>query len=312
MTSALVNAVTGMGYQNVDTNGNTVTFTFDTPHTPQPRMDYPQLVSVVRAANQEIVTTYDSLGLTSNDPNTVGDQAAAAIGRSFAIYSAEFFQNVIANLAKLFGIAVSDAIRTLTEGFSMALDAASQFVTNAGYTFTSWINGVADFISEALDFSCVIEISNRGGPYELVRDSVGVGHGNWAVEPPQAIPAGGVGRFWLRDPKPSPFGSDGWVRYSYVDSRGTGKASGSTSTTDRLRLERGQELVERFQLLYEVGQRQLSLERDESGENRGASLLRGLRVGKRSAAERRLANAISSLACAHNPREDDDSHAAGG
>jgi UDP-2,3-diacylglucosamine pyrophosphatase LpxH len=221
MTSALVGALTGIGYQNVHINGNTVTFTFGTPKSPQPRVDYPQLVSVVRSANQQIVTAYDSLGLTNNDPNTVGDQAAAAIGRSFAIYGAEFFENVIANLAKLFGIAVPDAIRTLTEGFRMALDAASQFVTNAGYTFASWINGIADFINEVLDFSCVIEISNRGGPYELVRDSFGVGHGDWVVEPPQTIPAGGAGRFWLRDPKPSIYGSDGWARYSYVDSSGT-------------------------------------------------------------------------------------------
>jgi UDP-2,3-diacylglucosamine pyrophosphatase LpxH len=221
MTSALVDSLRNMGYQTVHTNGNTVKFTFDTPKTPQPRNDYPQAVSVVRFANQQIVNAYNSLGVTSNDPNTVGDQAAATIGRSFAIYSAEFIENVIANLANLFGITVSDAIRTLTEGFHMTLDAASQFVTNAGYTFASWIDGVADFISEVLDFSCVIEISNRGGPYELIRDSFGVGHGDWAVEPPQTIPAGGVGRLWLKDPKPSPYGSDGWVRYSYVDSSGT-------------------------------------------------------------------------------------------
>jgi Domain of unknown function (DUF4474) len=220
MTAAFVDALTGMGYQNVTTTGNTVAFTFDTPKTPQPRMGNPQLVAFVRSENQRIVSLYDSLGLTSNDPNTVGDQAAAAIGRSFAIYSAEFFENVIANLANLFGITVSDAIRALTEGFHLALDAASQFITNAGYTFASWINGVADFISEVLDFSCVIEISNRGGPYELTLANYGVGQGNWAVLPPQTIPAGGLGRFWLKDPKPSPFGSDGWVFYSYVDSSG--------------------------------------------------------------------------------------------
>jgi UDP-2,3-diacylglucosamine pyrophosphatase LpxH len=220
MKSALVGALTGMGYQNVKTKGNTVSFTFDTPKTPQPRNDYPQLVSVVRAANQQIVSAYNSLGLTSNDPNTVGDQAAATIGRSFAIYGEEFFANVIANLAQIYGIGLSDAIRAFTDGFSMALEAASQFVTNAGYTFASWIQGIGDVINEALDFSCLIEISNRGSPYELVRESYGVGHGNWAVEPPQRIPAGGVGRFWLKDPKPSPYGSDGWVRYGYVDSSG--------------------------------------------------------------------------------------------
>lgn len=218
MMSALVGALTGLGYQNLHTNGNTVTFTFDTPKTPQPRMDYPQLVSVVRSADQEIVTAYDSLGLTSNDPNTVGDQAAATIARSFAIYSEEFFANVIASLAKLLGIDVSSVIRTLTDGFRVALDAVSQFVTNAGYTLAAWIGALGNVISEALNFSCVIEISNRGGPYELVREDYGVVYGDWVVEPPQTIPAGGVGRFWLKDPKPSIHGADGWATYSYVDS----------------------------------------------------------------------------------------------
>jgi hypothetical protein len=27
-----------------------------------------------------------------------------------------------------------------------------------------------------------------------------------------------VGRFWLKDPKPSLFGADGWAQYYYVDS----------------------------------------------------------------------------------------------
>ena len=45
-------------------------------------------------------------------------------------------------------------------------------------------------------------------------------HGTWAVAPPERIPPGGVGRFWLKDPKPSADGSDGWVTYSWVDSSG--------------------------------------------------------------------------------------------
>jgi hypothetical protein len=221
MTSAVVGALTGMGYKNVNTNGTTVTFVFDTPKTPQPRMDNPQLVTIVRAANQNIVTSYDSLGLTSNDPNTVGDQAAATIAGSFAIYSEEFFANVTANLARLGGIDGSSVIRTLTEGFRVALDAASQFVTNAGYTLAEWIGALENFINRALDFSCVIEISNQGGPYQLVREDYGVVYGDWAVVPPETIPPGRVGRFWLKDPKPSIHGADGWASYSYVDASGT-------------------------------------------------------------------------------------------
>jgi hypothetical protein len=44
--------------------------------------------------------------------------------------------------------------------------------------------------------------------------------GTWGVPPPETIPVGGAGRFWLKDPKPSLSGSDGWVQYSYVDSSG--------------------------------------------------------------------------------------------
>jgi len=220
MRSALVGALNGMGYANVQTDGNTVKFTFDTPTTPQPRDATPALVAVARADQELIVGAYDSLGLTSNDPNTVGDQAAAAIGRSFAIYSAEFFETVIAQLANQFGKTVSDAIRTLEQGFNVALNEASQFIANAGYAFSTWIDGITSWLNEVLDWSCVIEISNRGNVHDLVRDSYGIGHGTWGIEPPETIPAGGVGRFWLRDPKGTNDGSDGWVRYRYVDQNG--------------------------------------------------------------------------------------------
>ena len=115
---------------------NTVSFTFDTPKTHQPRDDLPQLVSVVRAADQQIVAAYDSLGLASNDPNTVGDQAAATIGRSFAIYGEQFFARRSRTWRELSASTLQSAVRTLTDAFQIALDAASQFVTNAGYTLS--------------------------------------------------------------------------------------------------------------------------------------------------------------------------------
>jgi hypothetical protein len=42
-----------------------------------------------------------------------------------------------------------------------ALDAAQQFVTDASYTFAASIGARRNFINQALDSSCVIEISNR-------------------------------------------------------------------------------------------------------------------------------------------------------
>jgi hypothetical protein len=139
---------------------------------------------------------------------------------AFAIYSAEFFETVIAQLASRFEKTVSEAIRTLEEGFNVALNEASQFIANAGYAFPTWITGITSWLNEVLDHPCVIEISNQGNVYDLVRDSYGIGHGNWAIEPQQTIPAGAVGRFWLRDPKPTTDGSDRWARYGYIDQHG--------------------------------------------------------------------------------------------
>jgi hypothetical protein len=86
MTSAFLSALTAMGYTDVRRDGNTVDFTFDIPKTRQPRDDYPPVVVAgVRAANQQNVAAYNSLGLTSNDPNTVIGVAIAAIGRAFVI-----------------------------------------------------------------------------------------------------------------------------------------------------------------------------------------------------------------------------------
>lgn len=221
MTTAFVNALDGLGYNNVQTNGNTVTFTFDRPKSPQPLDTIPAgLIDAARGNQQAIVDAYNSLGLASNDPNLVGDQGAAIIANAFAIYSEEFFKSVIASVAQQFGKAVADVIRALSEGFQTALDEASRFITNAGYAFSSWIDGVTNWLNEVLDFSCVVEISNRGNAHDLLLDSSGIGHGNWAIAPPATIPAGSTGRLWLRDPKPTTDGSDGWVKYRYFDANG--------------------------------------------------------------------------------------------
>ena len=190
MTSAFTGALAAIGYTNVQTNGNTVSFVFDRPKTPQPRDSFPQLIGVVRADDTAIVNAYNSLGLTSNDPNTVGDQAAATIGKAFAIYSAEFFAKVVGNLAQQLGVAIEDAVRTLTQVFAMALDDAFKVIDNVGYTLASWVQGIGNLINEALDFSCIVEISNRGGSSELVRTSSHINQGTWAVTPPDRNSAG--------------------------------------------------------------------------------------------------------------------------
>jgi UDP-2,3-diacylglucosamine pyrophosphatase LpxH len=224
MASALGAALTGMGY-GIQTTGTTVSFTFDKPRTPQPRDSTPQLVAAVRAVDQGIVNAYDGLGLTSNDPNTVGGQAAAVIGNSFAVYGEQFFSAAIANLARLFGIDLGSLVTTLTQKFAFALQTASEIVSNVGYALTAWVNGIESWLTNALDFSCVVEVSNQGGPYTLTLGSWHIGDGTWGIAPPQSIPPGGIGRFWLKDPKPSANGSDGWVSYTWVDSSGRQQSS---------------------------------------------------------------------------------------
>jgi UDP-2,3-diacylglucosamine pyrophosphatase LpxH len=220
MTTAFTGALASMGYTGVQTIDNTVSFVFGAPKAPQPRASVPHVVAGVRAANQAIVTAYNSLGLTNNDPNTVGDQAAATIGTAFALYSDQFFASVLANLARQFGLSVEAAVRALTDAFGIAFDEAAQLVNNVGYTLSQWVAGIGNFIEDAFDFSCVVEISNRGGPFELIRNDYGIISGNWAVLPPERIPPGGIGRCWLKDPKPSTAGSEGWVTYRYVDGGG--------------------------------------------------------------------------------------------
>lgn len=217
MTNVFVGALHDLGYANVQVDGTKVSFVFDTPKTRQPRHDAGSLMDAVRLADQQIVAAYDALGLTSNDPNTVGDQAAAVIGHAFAIYGEEFFLSVIANLANGIGRAVSDVVNLFTQEFQVALDAASQLVSQAGYALASWVQGIGNFITHAFDFSCVVEISNQGNSFELVRSDLGTDHGSWSIEPPERIPPGSVGRCWLNQDAD---GSAGWVKYAWTDGSG--------------------------------------------------------------------------------------------
>lgn len=76
-----------------------------------------------------------------------------------------------------------------------------------------------------LDYSCYVRIHNTSSS-DLIRQSFSVGQGVAVAEPPNVIPAGGVGHFWLQDlpitpVDPVPHGSDGTATYAHAD--GTGK-----------------------------------------------------------------------------------------
>jgi UDP-2,3-diacylglucosamine pyrophosphatase LpxH len=100
MREALVEALEIMGYDELTVSADTVSFTFDTPHTFQPRSDVPELASAVNLGNNAVVLAYNALGLPNNDPNGVVSGADQLIANSVAIYSRTFFAGVDLSLAR--------------------------------------------------------------------------------------------------------------------------------------------------------------------------------------------------------------------
>ena len=220
MKTALVNSLIAMGYQNVRTNGNTVSFRFDRPKTHQPRADTPAAVSAVRIANQQIVAAYNSLSLASNDPNTVGDQAARHDRECVCDLQRGVLREYHREPRQPPRTSVESVIRTLSERFNIAINEASKFITNAEYDLETWINGIGTWLNEVLDFSCVIEISNRGGPYELVRETSesGTATGWWNRR--NEFLRAGPDASGCKTRSLAPRDSDGLATYSFVDFEG--------------------------------------------------------------------------------------------
>jgi UDP-2,3-diacylglucosamine pyrophosphatase LpxH len=217
MCAALVGALQGMGY-TVNVSSTTVRFRFTTPTTRQPRSDTPAIVQAVEATDQGIVNGYNAFGFPNNDPNTIPDRALATILNAVGIYSLDFFAQAVANLANSTGLNAYDVINGLAQAFNIGIDVVTDLAAQAGYVFSNWVGSVENALGINLDFSCVVEISNRGGPYDLILENHAIKHGNYAVRPPDRIGAGRVGRLWLKDPKPSADGADGWAQYYYIDS----------------------------------------------------------------------------------------------
>jgi hypothetical protein len=217
MCTALVGALQAMGY-TVKTVANTVTFTFVTPTSHQPRSDTPQIVQAVEVTDQGIVNSYNALGFPNNDPNNIPDASLSTILNAVSIFSLDFFTKAVADLANVAGINAYSLIDNLTQAFNIGVSEATDIATQAGYTFSNWVGAVENFLGVNLDFSCIVEISNKGGPYDLIFDVDGINQGKYAVSPPSRISAGRMVRFWLQNSTPSPYGADGWVQYHYIDS----------------------------------------------------------------------------------------------
>lgn len=76
MQDAFAASVQKTGYRNIETDAESVKFTFDKPFTRQPRLDpsCELFVDAARKNNVQFVEAYKKLGLKNNDPNQIGDE----------------------------------------------------------------------------------------------------------------------------------------------------------------------------------------------------------------------------------------------
>ena len=226
MSQAFVNGLIALGNRPTAVSGSSVRFTFDKPHSFQPRLDPGKRswVDGVNRGNANIVSRYKGLGLQRNDPNLITGERAGFIFDFIGQYAQSFFVQVLANLAKQANYTATDLLTALVSGFGTVQDDAANAITRAGYTLSEWIGSVENTLGLRMDFSCRVQVENAGNQYELIRDSFAVTPGRdgkpcgeYVVKPPDTIAPGGTGRFWIRD-FPGFHGAEGWVTYYYIDS----------------------------------------------------------------------------------------------
>lgn len=192
MQNAFVNALRGMGYQNVQVTANQVSFTFDQPKTYQPWINNPLLGQVMQD-NQKIVNNYAAFHLPNNDPNTIPDNVVQVMEGSVLQYQ-HFFGQIL-------DYAIND--------------------------ITQWLDVISDLRNfKVMDFSCTVEIDNQSADYTLVRDNYAVDKGlfgadlgEYVIVPPPSIPPGNRGRMLIQD-NFGIHGGEGWVTYDLVDKNG--------------------------------------------------------------------------------------------
>ena len=222
MRDAFMAGIAGRPYPNLQVNGTTVSFTFAQPFAvPQPPMPGP-ILAAVNAANQTIVSTYNSLGFPSNDPNVVQAEFLSVAGLPI-LHLAEHFGRTASQLAAEIGEDISSIVTALADGFGVAASTVEAWLSGVSLMFASWVSAIERYLGLPLDFSCYVEIDNSRGASDLLLTGSTAASGTYVVSPSSWIPQGSVGRLVLQDPKPSFFGSEGTVTYTYCDANLTMK-----------------------------------------------------------------------------------------
>lgn len=216
MRDAFMTGIAGRPYSNLKMIGTTVSFTFDQPFAlPQPPKPAPVLAAV-EAANQAIVSTYNALGFSTNDPNQVQAEFLSVAGLGI-LHWADHFGLTTAQLAVEIGESLSAVLAALADGFGVAGSTIEGWFNGVSQSFPTWVSAIESYLGLPLDFSCYVMIDNTRGASDLLLTGSAANYGSYVVSPPSWIRQGTVGRFILQDPKPSIFGSEGSATYTYCD-----------------------------------------------------------------------------------------------
>ncbi|WP_332768226.1 DUF4474 domain-containing protein [Phenylobacterium sp.] len=229
MHAGFIAALSAMGYTYKD-DGVTVSFTFAAPFAPQPWTGSPGLAPA-QAMQQAIVATYDAFNLPNNDPNQVPAAVAAQIESAVMAKAPNFIGALLATALRNAGQTATAVATLIATELGAAAQAVTTWITTAGYDIVSWVESVYAAFAQifTMNFSTAVEVVNL--PYGGVAASdltfvslginthLGIDCGTFMVTPPAVIPAGTIGRFYLKD-NLGPLGSEGWATYSYVNAQG--------------------------------------------------------------------------------------------
>ncbi|MEQ9337099.1 MAG: DUF4474 domain-containing protein [Miltoncostaeaceae bacterium] len=216
MQAAFEEGLHARGYRDVTSLGNATSFAFATPYAPQPRADTPELVEAAMAANRRIVDAYNALGAPNNDPNQVQADFLLVTGLGM-LRMADFLGRIISALLADVTKVGAYVLGAVAEFFVVSEELAAEWFGGAMAELGAWVAATESALGIAMDYSCVVEIDNRAGTSDLVRESASASEGQYAVDAPAWIPRGQVGRFVMHDTKLWPTGSGGAVSYRYCD-----------------------------------------------------------------------------------------------
>ncbi len=102
MCTVFVKALEKAGYEDIDINEKSVSFTFDKPVTYQPRTD-PETRNFVKTAkeiNSKIVIEYNQLELKNNDPNQIPKELEEKLINYFNSQTKDSFKNNLTEFLK--------------------------------------------------------------------------------------------------------------------------------------------------------------------------------------------------------------------